>query len=399
MLTFYSANARGANSARVLDTCLESAFAGNIPADLRLVIVYATLGHKLEKVNELLHERLPGVPVLGSTCGGVVGPQGVGESMNELAVFAIAGPEEEIAYTTTTGVTALNSREKMNGLAQELKGKLPGVNATFVITPGIDSAIDEVVAGYEAVLGDIPMFGGVASDNMKSIATFQLHDDNVDPRGMWLVGLADQTLATVNRATHGFTVIGEPLEVTASDGVRILEFDGRNAWEAYATRFKITEGDGVNEIMPFGAIAEELPEHLWAEYGSRYLLHGMVGKDDSGAMIYRASFAPGTKLRLAIRDEALIFSEMRRILDEMREAAAGDFVAVLQSDCIARGRFSLDAISKDELIGMMQDTLAPYAGGKAAWLGIYGFGEFTPLGGKNQYHTYTTSLMAIYRKR
>jgi len=31
------------------------------------------------------------------------------------------------------------------------------------------------------------------------------------------------------------------------------------------------------------------------------------------------------------------------------------------------------------------------------WLGMYGFGEFARLGGKNTYHNYTTALYVIYR--
>lgn len=399
MLQFYSANARGANTVRVLDTCIKSAFQDNIPLDLRMILVFATMGHKLDKVHGHLRSALPGVPVLGSTCGGVVGPDGAGESMNEIGIFAISGPDSEVAWVSATGVSFENTSEKAQALAKELHAKLPGINAACVVVPGLNCAIDGVVEGFDSVLKHVPLFGGVASDNMKSIATYQLHDGKVDPNGMWMVGFADPTLGVVGRATHGFTVIGEPLEVTASKGVRILELDGKNAWEAYATRFQITQDAGISDLIPFGALAEELPEGDWAEYGSKYLLHGLAQKEDDGTLVYRTHFKPGTKFRLAIRDEALIFSEMRRILDEMRAEAKGEVVAALQSDCIIRGRLSLDAISKDELIHMMQDTLAKDDGGKAAWLGIYGFGEFVPLNGRNQYHTFTTSLMAIYRKK
>lgn len=399
MLQFYSANARGANTVRVLDTCLKRAFDGQVPHDLQLMVVYATLGHKLENVNRVLNEKLPGVPVLGASCGGVVGPDGVGESMNELGIFAISGPAHEVAYVGMSNVTMENTGQKMTEMATELKEKLPGLNAAFLVVPGMEARVDAAVEGFDGVLTGVPLFGGIASDNMKGITSYQLLNGQVDPSIMWLAGIADSTLATVNRATHGFTVIGEPMEVTASDGVRILELNGTNAWKTYGERFKLAEDSSPAEIVAFGAVAQELPPEYWEEYGSKYLLHGLKNREDDGSLVYRVGFAPGTKLRLAIRDEALIFSEMRRILDEMRAQADGEFVAVLQSDCIARGRFSLDAVSKDELIGMMQDTLVKDDGSKAAWLGMYGFGEFLPLHGRNYWHTYTTSLMAIYRKR
>jgi small ligand-binding sensory domain FIST len=41
----------------------------------------------------------------------------------------------------------------------------------------------------------------------------------------------------------------------------------------------------------------------------------------------------------------------------------------------------------------------PLFGGAAVgpWLGMYGFGEFARLGGRNQFHNYTTALYVITR--
>ena len=38
------------------------------------------------------------------------------------------------------------------------------------------------------------------------------------------------------------------------------------------------------------------------------------------------------------------------------------------------------------------------AGGVPPWLGMYGFGEYARLGGRNAYHNYTTALGALYRR-
>ena len=72
-------------------------------------------------------------------------------------------------------------------------------------------------------------------------------------------------------------------------------------------------------------------------------------------------------------------------------------VAVFHADCLARGKFLFNRILKEELVNRMQfpfstDGVCP------PWLGMYGFGEFARLGGKNTYHNYTTALYVIYRK-
>ena len=71
-------------------------------------------------------------------------------------------------------------------------------------------------------------------------------------------------------------------------------------------------------------------------------------------------------------------------------------VAVFQTDCLLRGRTLFDKVMKDEIIGMMQNAFLNN-GEIPPWLGMYGFGEFCPTGGQNLFHTYTTSLLVLYR--
>jgi hypothetical protein len=100
---------------------------------------------------------------------------------------------------------------------------------------------------------------------------------------------------------------------------------------------------------------------------------------------------------LTKRDEQLIFSEMDRMVKSMVGRSGGKKpVAVFHADCLARGRFLFNRIMKEELVNTMQFPF--YTDGECPpWLGMYGFGEFARLGGKNMYHNYTSALYVIYR--
>ncbi|MBP8867875.1 MAG: hypothetical protein KBG62_07210, partial [Propionivibrio sp.] len=63
----------------------------------------------------------------------------------------------------------------------------------------------------------------------------------------------------------------------------------------------------------------------------------------------------------------------------------------------ARGRFLFNKVIKDEIIAMMQSSLSN-DGEVPPWLGMYGFGEYARLDGKNAYHNYSTALMVLYRE-
>jgi small ligand-binding sensory domain FIST len=114
-------------------------------------------------------------------------------------------------------------------------------------------------------------------------------------------------------------------------------------------------------------------------------------------MHYATTCVEGTKIWLTVRDEEVIFNEMNRIVNCIN--SRNDHkkpVAVFHADCLARGRFLTDRILKEELVFKMQSPFST-DGDCPPWLGMYGFGEFAKLGGKNTYHNYTTALYVIYR--
>ena len=89
--------------------------------------------------------------------------------------------------------------------------------------------------------------------------------------------------------------------------------------------------------------------------------------------------------------------DLDKMIEQLNERCKGrQPSAVFHADCAARGRWSLNRVMKDEIIHRMQYPLIQ--DGTVPWLGMYGFGEFTQLGGRNRFHQFTTSLFLILRK-
>ena len=285
MLQFYSANTRIANSARAVDECIELAFADKIPSDLQIVIVNATVGHTLDKLAKPLKEKLQDVTVLASSCAGVVGKTGAGESLYDIAMMAVSGPAEEIAYSCVDEVYGSNSYEKGLELAQGLKKKLPEANIVYLLTPGIGTANDLFIKAFDETFGeDIVIFGGPSGDNMKADTTHQYTGDELTERGAWAIGFADPTIMAITRAAHGFTAYGEPMIVTKAEGNRIIELDGKPAWETFTSRLGLELDAGLDDTIPVGALAEELPPEVAEEYGNGHLLSAITKRDEDGAV-------------------------------------------------------------------------------------------------------------------
>ncbi|HSO79243.1 MAG TPA: FIST N-terminal domain-containing protein [Chromatiaceae bacterium] len=396
MLQFFSASTRMVNSRRAIAECLEAAL-GEGDTDCDLVIIHASLGHDYPALLAETRQLAPSARVVGNSCCGIVGREGVSESMKDLAIMAVRGAGE-MAVAAVDGIYGHNSFEKSAELAAQLKAANSGVNMVFLLASGIDIADDRCIAGIESVFGpQVTIFGATSADNMKGIASFQMVDDQVFEHAAYAVGFADPSLEVITQATHGFVAVGEPLVVTRSEGNRILELDGRPAWGEYTRRLALPESASCGDTIPIGALAERLSPELAAEYGNDHILRVVTKRDPDGAMHYATTCPEGTRLWLTVRDEDRIFNDMDRMMDQMVARIAGrEIVAVFHADCLARGRFLFNRVMKEELVGRMQFPLS-HDGQVPPWLGMYGFGEFARLGGDNEYHNYTTAIYALCR--
>jgi hypothetical protein len=397
MLEFRSASTRMVNSRRAMAECLDVAL-GEDDQDCDLIVIHASMGHDYGQLLDEARQRAPGARVVGSSCCGVVGREGVSESMKDVAVMAVRGAEH-IAVAHVDGIHGHNAREKATELAVQLKDKDPSVNMIYFLAPGIDIDDDACIDGIEHVFGpDLSIFGATSADNMKGVASFQMVDDTVYEHAAYAVGFSDPTLCVITQATHGFVAVGDPLVVTKAEGNRIIELDGRPAWNVYTERLQLPSTATCGDTIPVGALGERLPSDLAEEYGNDHILRVVTKRDADGAMHYATGIEAGTELWLTVRDEERIFNDMDRMMGQM-VARAGDreLVAVFHADCLARGRYLFNRVMKEELVGRMQ---YPLSCGREVppWLGMYGFGEFARLGGRNTYHNYTTALYAIYRE-
>lgn len=396
MLSFGSGNTRSVNAQRAALEALELAGVGTrgTPA---LVLLNAAVGHDLAKLSAAILAECPGTRVLGGSCAGVVGRDGPGESMHDIALMALYGEGAWISHVD--GLSGASSFAKGVELARGLLEAPQQVHMLYLLASGIDLANDRLIAGIESVLGpDVVIFGATSSDQMQGVATFQCIDGQLYGHAAFAVGIWDPSLEVETQASHGFVAVGEPLRVTRSQDNRIVELNGQPAWPLFLERLGLPPEAREADTIPIGALAEALPATMAAEYGNDHILRVVTHHSADGALIYATACPEGSDLWLTVRDEARIFSDMERMLKAMASRQPGrQPVAVFHADCLARGRRLFSRVMKEELVHLMQEPFSD-AGAVPPWLGMYGFGEYARLSGRNAYHNYTTALAALYRR-
>ena len=398
MLRFYSGSTGAVNSKRAISECLEIALEGEKNLDCDLIIIYSSIGHNFKEILSEASRLSPNAQIAGCTGEGIIGREGPNETMKALAIMAVKGEQNEFTVAGKDRITSSNSFEVAAQIAQEMKDKNPNINMILFLPSGFDSAIDMALQRMESVFGsDFPIFGATSGDNMRLLSNFQFVGDQIIEKGAVAVGFADPSLELISQATHGFNTMGEPFEVTRSELNRIYELDGVPAWKYLTGRMGIPETTELLECPPAVLLAQMLPEELHSEYGNTHILCATFKKFDDGSLLSPRVFPEGTKLWHAARDEERMFADLDIMMEQLKDRCGGRKpYAVFHADCMMRGKTSFNQFLKDEYIhkiqySLIQDEFVP-------WLGIYGFGEFAQLGGRNQFHMMTTSLFIILKK-
>jgi len=398
MLKFFSASTRTVISKKAIAECLENALQGENDLNCDLIIIHTGMGHNFNDLLKEAHRLSPGARIAGCTGAGIIGKNGPDESLKALAIMAVKGPDTEFALTARSTGADSDPFTLCTEMAEELKKNNPGINMILFLPSGFLMPTDRGVDGIKSVFGsDIAIFGGISMDNQKGINCYGFFDNQVIERGMVMVGFADPSLKYVNRVNHGFNVIeGLTFEVTKSVPGRIYELNGRPAWKVVTEALGIPETISTVKVTPIAGLARELPAESWEEYDSKYILFVTMTKNDDNSINVSVTCKEGTKLWLTKRDEKKMFEGIDLMVKKTLESLDGKKpVAVFHSDCVLRGRYSLNQILKEDIISRLQTPF--FTASQIPWLGMYGAGEIGMLNGEARVHQITSSLFVMYR--
>jgi len=399
MLQFFSASTNIVNSKRAITECLENALQGEPDLNCDLIIIYSAMGHNFKDLLSEARRLSPGSRIAGCTCAGVIGKNGPDESMTALNIMAIKGPANEFAITHRSDLTSNDPYLTASIMAQELKDMNPYINFIQFLPSWVGWDPHDITAeGIKKIFGkNIPISGGVSSDNSKGITSFHFFDDQVVEKGAVMIGFADTTLKIISHASCGFRVIeGMQFEVTRSEGNRIYELNHKPAWQQYTSTLGLPETIHYVEAFIVASFAVELPEFLHQEYDSKYILFAPAKNNGDGSFNAGISCPQGTKLYLTRRDERLMFESVDNIVNKTLNELDGRMpVAVFHADCALRGKLSLNRILKDELINRIQSPIRKNE--NVPWLGFYGGGEYAMLGGETRFHQFSSAVTVLYR--
>lgn len=295
-----------------------------------LVVFFCSCHYDRSALAEALRAAFAGITVVGCTTAGEIGPAGyrdaslVGVAFPAGGFTAECGPLCDLEHFDAAAAHVLAQT-----LLQRLEARvlLPSVSG-LVALQLIDglSAREEVVSNaLQRALGDVPLIGGSAGDNLQFHQTFVYFDGAFVTNAAVLV-LLHTTLPFATFKIDHYQAIGERMVVTDADPSRRLvrELNGVPACEEYAR----VVGDEGMDLEPRAIAATPVVVQI---DGVPYVR--AVMRASAEGLIFACAIEEGIILRLARGGDPL------RSLEEALvaiEARIGPPQLILGCDCIFR---------------------------------------------------------------
>jgi len=223
---------RAAGAAAAVDEAL----AGIDLAEACFLLAFVPEGLNLGRVAEALESGAGGVPVFGCTTAGTITTEGYETE----ALLILAVPREHFRCASML-IEPLKPMT-MKSIAADVRAHAARFRRTagwnrlaLIFADGLSKQEDLLVATLEAALGEVPVFGGSAGDNLAFRETFVLHEGGYHTNAALLL-LIETDLGFQGLGFDHFLPTGCQVVVTEAlpDEWLVLEINGAPAALEYA---------------------------------------------------------------------------------------------------------------------------------------------------------------------
>jgi len=208
--------------------------------EMALVLFFCSPGYDLEALAAAMNRCFPGVPVIGCTTAGEIGPQGYasqslsGVSFSAGAFVAEIGRMDDLhAFDPAAG--SVFAAELAARLQLRSAGRGTEQSFGLLLIDGLSLREEIVSLAFQDGLGGMHLIGGSAGDDLRFERTCVFHDGAFHSDSAVLALLATHLPFRVLQTQH-FIADDERLVVTEVDAARrvVREINGRPAREEYA---------------------------------------------------------------------------------------------------------------------------------------------------------------------
>ncbi|MFZ3044909.1 MAG: nitric oxide-sensing protein NosP [Desulfatirhabdiaceae bacterium] len=299
--------------------------------DMELVLFFCSSEYDLNVLAEEINSLFAGIQVVGCTTAGEIGPSGYhthslsGVSFTTGSCVAVNGLLDRLSQFDIT-----RGHDFAQTLLQRLESRSPGASPdncfAFMLIDALSMREEPVAHALQYALGQIPLFGGSAGDDLKFVKTCVYADGRFHSDSAVLI-LINTSLPFKLFKTQHFVSTDERLVVTEADPVKriVNEINGLPAAAEYARLVGVEE----HELNSLSFAASPVVVMI---DGTDYVRSIQKANAD-GSLAFYCAIEEGLVLRVAHGVD--LVGNLEQTFDQIREEI-GPPQLVFACDCVLR---------------------------------------------------------------
>jgi hypothetical protein len=302
------------------------------PSGTGLVVFFCSPGLALPALADEIARLFGQIRVIGCTTAGEIGPHGYVDGA--LTGFSLPAGSFWAASELILGLSEFQmsaghaaAEAVMASLAQcKLVPVEPGATFAMLLSDGMSTNEEALVASLSGRMGNVPLLGGSAGDDLRLEQTFVYHDGKFHPDAALLTLIHTTRPFRIYRCQH-FHGSDTRMVVTAADPASrtVREINAEPAAAEYARII------GLNTASLTPALFAEFP--VMVRVAGDYYVRSIQRMNDDASLTFFCAIDEGVVLTLARHED--IVANLETFFSKVR-AEIGEPSLVIGFDCILR---------------------------------------------------------------
>jgi len=352
----------------------------------QLVVVFCWDGYQHGELLEGVRSVTGTVPLVGCSTAGEISAAGPGDASVVVTTFGGTGFRVATGAANAADLGLRGASAEASRCARRLTGGEHRV--VLLLTDGLGGDMEEIVRGaYREVGAALPLVGGCAGDGLRMEQTVQLHGGEVLRHSVVAAAISSDAPFGIG-VSHGWSRVGDPVLVTASEANRVLELDDRPALDVYLERLG-APAEAASDPAAFTRFATTHPLGLQRRRGEQVRCVNEASFADRALVC--AGQVPQGGLTWAMEgdEESVLEASATACRDALASLDGRPALGLLAFDCIGRR-----GILGDHGIQREVERITTVAHG-APVAGFYTYGEIARTHGQSGLHNQTLVVLAV----
>ena len=338
-------------------------------SNANLVLVFGSVKRFIDgKLQVFLQARYPSAQIIGCTTSGEINQSGVFDDSIQITAIVWEKTVQRVAQTKM--INMQSSFEAAASLAKQLKAD--NLRTVLVISDGLNVNGSELLKGFQSLLGDTPIVGGLAGDGGAFVKTLQLYNDTVSDNMVIAVGLYGTALITSSGALGGWKPYGPPRKVTKSVKNVVYEMDNKPALPLY----RMYIGEAFSKGLP--ATGLKFPLAV-IEDGKRNVekIRTLLAVDTlNNTLTFAGNVYEGETVRLCQTDHDRLVegagNAANLVMDGLSDNKTNQTGLAILVSCVGRKGVMANLVGDE--VKLVKQILGP----QTTITGFYSYGEIAP---------------------